>query len=97
MSQVYIPAEMRRRVAEEARYRCGYSLTLQAIIGMPLHIEHIIPLAACGLPQDGIPQPIETRVIYINHLLPVLARISFARASNFTASASRFIFRNSSA
>lgn len=49
MSQVYIPAEMRRRVAEDARYRCGYCLTLQAIIGMPLHVEHIIPLTVGGL------------------------------------------------
>jgi 5-methylcytosine-specific restriction endonuclease McrA len=49
MSQVYIPAEMRRRVAEDARHRCGYCLTLQAIIGMPLHVEHIIPLAVDGL------------------------------------------------
>ena len=34
---------MRRRVAEEARHRCGYCLALQAIIGMPLHVERIIP------------------------------------------------------
>lgn len=48
MSQVYIPAEIRRRVAEEARYRCGYCLTSQTIVAIPMHIEHIIPLAVGG-------------------------------------------------
>src|SRR5205809_8148753 len=48
MSQAYIPAEIRRRVAEEARYRCGYCLTSQIIVGMPMHFEHLIPLAAGG-------------------------------------------------
>lgn len=48
MSQTYIPAELRRKVAEEARYRCGYCLTTQAIIAIPMHIEHITPLAAGG-------------------------------------------------
>jgi hypothetical protein len=54
MSQVYIPAEIRRRVAEEARYRCGYYLTLQTIIGqtpvgratvvaLRLNNEYVVP------------------------------------------------------
>lgn len=33
---------------EEAQYRCGYCLTSQHITAMPMHIEHIIPLAAGG-------------------------------------------------
>jgi hypothetical protein len=48
MSRVYIPAVVRRRVAETARHRCGYCQTQQIIVGIPLHIEHIIPLAAGG-------------------------------------------------
>ena len=48
MSQVYIPAELRRRVTEEGRARCGYCLTSQAVVAVPMHIEHIIPLAAAG-------------------------------------------------
>jgi hypothetical protein len=52
MSQVYIPAEMRLRVAEEARYRCGYCLTMQAIItpvgratvvALRLNNEYVVP------------------------------------------------------
>jgi 5-methylcytosine-specific restriction endonuclease McrA len=48
VSRVHIPAAVRRRVAEAARYRCGYCQTQQAVIGIPLHIEHIIPLAVGG-------------------------------------------------
>ncbi|MBE7468961.1 MAG: HNH endonuclease [Anaerolineae bacterium] len=48
MSRVHISTTIRRRVAEAARYRCGYCQTQQAVIGIPLHIEHIIPLALGG-------------------------------------------------
>jgi len=48
MSRTYIPEALRRRVAETARYRCGYCQTLQAIVGYPLHVEHIIPEVAGG-------------------------------------------------
>jgi 5-methylcytosine-specific restriction endonuclease McrA len=53
MRQDYIPATIRRRVAEAARYRCGYCRTQQAVIGIPLHIEHIIPLAAGGTSEEN--------------------------------------------
>ena len=46
MSQVYIPADLRRHIMEAARYRCGYCLTSQTIVAIPMHIEHITPLAA---------------------------------------------------
>jgi HNH endonuclease len=32
----------------DAQYRCGYCLTSQRITAMPMHVEHIIPLAAGG-------------------------------------------------
>ncbi len=48
MSRDYIPTTVRHRVAEAAHYRCGYCQTQQAVVGIPLHIEHIIPLAAGG-------------------------------------------------
>ena len=48
MSQSYISPALRRRVAEVARYRCGYCLTSQTTIGIPLHIEHIVPLVSDG-------------------------------------------------
>ncbi len=41
----YIPADLRRRVAEAAHYRCGYCLTAHWIIGPLLEIDHIIPEA----------------------------------------------------
>jgi hypothetical protein len=44
----FISKAVRERVASKARYRCGYCQTQQAVIGMPLHIEHIIPQAAGG-------------------------------------------------
>lgn len=48
MSGVYIPELLRKKVAEEAGYRCGYCLTSQEFTAMPMHIEHIIPLASGG-------------------------------------------------
>jgi hypothetical protein len=48
MSRTFIPKAVRKRVAAEARYRCGYCQTQQGVIGMPLHIEHIIPEAVGG-------------------------------------------------
>jgi len=48
MSKAYIPAPVRQRVAEAAHYRCGYCLTSQAVVAIPMHVEHIIPEAAGG-------------------------------------------------
>lgn len=52
MSRTYIPQAIRERVAAEAQYRCGYCQTQQAVIGIPLHIEHIIPEAAGGSSEE---------------------------------------------
>jgi 5-methylcytosine-specific restriction endonuclease McrA len=48
MSRASIPKAIRERVATEAHHRCGYCQTQQAVIGLPMHIEHIIPEAAGG-------------------------------------------------
>lgn len=48
MSRAFISKALRDRVATEAHYRCGYCQTQQAVIGIALHIEHIIPLATGG-------------------------------------------------
>lgn len=37
-----------KRVAAQAGDRCGYCLTPQSFTAMPMHIEHILPLAAGG-------------------------------------------------
>jgi 5-methylcytosine-specific restriction endonuclease McrA len=43
-----IPAVLRRRIREQARSRCGYCLCSEALIGMPMEFEHLIPLASGG-------------------------------------------------
>ena len=48
MSSVYIPAALRRQVEERARHHCEYCQTHELIIGMPLEVEHIIPVNAGG-------------------------------------------------
>ena len=53
MSRTFIPPAVRERVATEARHRCGYCQTQQAVVGMPLHIDHIIPEAAGGSSEIG--------------------------------------------
>ena len=52
MSVARIPADVRRRVAEAGRYRCGYCLTAQAIIGPLLEIDHVIPVARGGSDEE---------------------------------------------
>lgn len=47
-----ISAELRRRVAESARFRCGYCLTPQRIVGPVLEIEHIAPQARGGADDE---------------------------------------------
>jgi len=48
MSRTRISAELRQRVMENGRFRCGYCLTSQHIIGPLLEIDHYVPEA-----QDG--------------------------------------------
>lgn len=48
MSKAYISSELRRLVAEEGRYRCGYCLTPQRIIGRPMVMDHLIPESRGG-------------------------------------------------
>jgi hypothetical protein len=52
MSQSAIPKAMRARVAAQAHHRCGYCLTAEAITGISLEIDHLIPEALGGLTQD---------------------------------------------
>ena len=48
MSKTFIPLSLRRRVASESRYRCGYCLCNEAIVGEPMEFDHIIPLSRGG-------------------------------------------------
>jgi|SRR5579862_8432685 len=52
MSKTYVPQALRQRVAEQARYRCGYCLTAQRLSGMLLTIEHLVPEARGGKTEE---------------------------------------------
>lgn len=52
MSTQYIPLEIRQSVAEAAKYRCGYCLTSQEIIGPYLQIDHILPESRGGTADE---------------------------------------------
>ena len=43
-----IAPALRRRIAEQAHYRCGYCLTQEIVSGVPLTMEHILPKASGG-------------------------------------------------
>lgn len=48
MSKTYISKGLRRRVSEKARYRCGYCLAQEEIVGIPMDVDHIIPESLGG-------------------------------------------------
>jgi len=52
MSETHIPKALRRRVSEQARYRCGYCLTLESVVGAPMEIDHLIPESLGGLTEE---------------------------------------------
>ena len=53
MSKTHIPQDLRRTIAKEGRYRCGYCLTSQQIIGIPMAIDHIIPEVKGGKTEEA--------------------------------------------
>ena len=52
MTSRYIPKSLRERVSLQAKYRCGYCLTSEFIIGAPMEIDHIIPVSLGGPTQE---------------------------------------------
>lgn len=52
MSKAYVPKALRDRIAEQARYRCGYCLSSEKIVGMPMDVEHIFPESRGGLTEE---------------------------------------------
>ncbi|MCP4655480.1 MAG: HNH endonuclease [bacterium] len=52
MSSTYIPQELRRRVARQSRYRCGYCLSSEKIVGMTMTIDHLIPESLGGPTEE---------------------------------------------
>ena len=47
-----ISAAVRPRVAEAARFRCGYCLTAERIIGPLIEIDHLIPESRGGTSDE---------------------------------------------
>ena len=43
-----VPQQLKQQIMEDAKYRCGYCLTQQRIIGRPLSMEHLLPVARGG-------------------------------------------------
>ncbi|MGH9801471.1 MAG: HNH endonuclease [Blastocatellia bacterium] len=43
-----MPQKLAALVRTQARHRCGYCLTSEALIGMPMEFEHLIPKVAAG-------------------------------------------------
>lgn len=48
-----ISAALRQRVTETARFRCGYCLISQHVVGPLLEIDHIIPQARGGTNDES--------------------------------------------
>ena len=53
MSRSYIPKALRAKVGARARYRCGYCLSQEAVVGMPMELDHLIPEALGGRTVEG--------------------------------------------
>jgi hypothetical protein len=49
-----LPAELLTRLKQQAGNRCGYCMTSTLIIGQPLTVEHIIPVARGGSSSEKI-------------------------------------------
>lgn len=52
MSDPSVPVALRRRVIAQARWRCGYCLGDETIVGIALEIERVIPWAAGGRTEE---------------------------------------------
>lgn len=53
MSTTRVPKELRATVAQQARHRCGYCLTSEAVVGAPMEIDHLIPEALGGATEES--------------------------------------------
>ena len=48
----YLPDELKNKIRRTAQNRCGYCLTPQEIVSMPLEIEHLRPTAEGGTDEE---------------------------------------------
>ena len=52
MTSAKLSKALRALVSVQARHRCGYCLTAEAIVGTPMEIDHIIPRALGGPTEE---------------------------------------------
>ncbi len=52
MSSAYVPRELRQRVAEQARHRCGYCQSSEDVVGLAMEIDHLFPRALGGATEE---------------------------------------------
>ena len=48
MSRRRISLALQKKIRGQARFRCGYCLTSETLIGMKMEFEHLAPIAAGG-------------------------------------------------
>lgn len=53
MSKTTIPIRVKRRLAHEARHRCGYCRCSEFHTGVPLEVDHLVPEAAGGSSKES--------------------------------------------
>jgi hypothetical protein len=52
MSRAYISQTLRARIGSQAKYRCGYCLTQEVVVGMPMEIDHLVPESSGGATEE---------------------------------------------
>ncbi|MFO0968490.1 MAG: HNH endonuclease signature motif containing protein [Gemmataceae bacterium] len=52
MSRTHIPKDLREKVARAARYRCGYCLSAESVVGAPMELDHLVPESLGGLTEE---------------------------------------------
>jgi len=52
VSSDYVPRQLRERIREQARNRCGYCLAPQELLYGPLEIEHLLPRSLGGTTNE---------------------------------------------
>lgn len=53
MSKTYIPKALRELISAQGRCRCGYCLSQELIVGVPMEVEHLIPEVLGGPTEEG--------------------------------------------
>ena len=48
MSRRYISNALKKRIRRQAKFRCGYCLRSETLMGMPMEFEHLTPIVADG-------------------------------------------------